>query len=148
MIVETYLDSFVRDLNKVREEISLYKNENDLWTLKGDIKNSGGTLALHLIGNLKDRIGTQLGGTGYVRNRDKEFTERNVPRKRLLAEIDETISILKKVMPGLKDTDLGKEYPLEFLGEKRTISYMLLFLATHLNYHLGQINYHRRLTSP
>ena len=145
MIAENYLEFLLRDLNKVREEISLYKNENDLWVLKGDIKNSAGTLALHLIGNLKDRIGTQLGNTGYIRQRDKEFSEKNVPRIKLITEIDETISILKKVLPKLKDEDLANEYPIKFLEEKRTIGYMLLMVTTHLNYHLGQINYHRRL---
>ncbi|MFI5164824.1 MAG: DinB family protein [Bacteroidia bacterium] len=145
MIVSQLTEFYLRDLNKLKEEISLYKNENDLWITKGDVKNSAGTLALHLIGNLKHFIGAQLGGTGYVRQREKEFSDRNVPREKLLAEIGEVISILKKVLPNLKDQDLSKEFPVEFLGEKRSIGYILLTLSAHLNYHLGQINYHRRL---
>ncbi|TAL61811.1 MAG: DinB family protein [Bacteroidetes bacterium] len=145
MIAENYLQFFLRDLTKVKEEFSLYKNENDLWILKGDVKNSTGTLALHLIGNLKHFIGAQLGNTGYVRQRDKEFSDRNVPKGRILSEIEETISMLKKILPTIKDSDLEKEYPIKFLEEKRTIGYILLTLSTHLNYHLGQINYHRRM---
>ena len=144
-MIKHFADFYLRDLSKLREEISLYKNENDLWLLKGDIKNSAGTLALHLVGNLKHFIGAQLGKTGYVRNRDKEFAERNIPTEFILKEIDEVIAILKKVLPTVKDADLEKEFPIEFLGEKRTIGYILLVLATHLNYHLGQVNYHRRM---
>ena len=147
MIIENYTEFFLRDLNKVKEEISLYKNESDLWIVKGDIKNSGGTLALHLIGNLKHFIGAQLGNTGYVRQRDKEFLDRNIPREKLLSEIDEVTSITLKTLSNLKDEDLTKEYPIKFLEEKRTIGYMLLTLSTHFNYHLGQVNYHRRLVA-
>ncbi len=148
MTIQLLTDFYLRDLNKLKEEISLYKNEIDLWALKGDVKNSGGTLALHLIGNLKHFIGTQLGNTGYVRQRDKEFSDRGVPRGTILKEIDETIAILKKVLPAVKDSDLEKEYPIKFLEEKRTIGYILITLSTHLSYHLGQINYHRRIITP
>ena len=116
-----------------------------MWAIKGDIKNSAGTLALHLIGNLKHFIGVQLGNTGYVRQRDKEFSDRNVPKEKILTEIDEVISIVKRSLSNLKEEDLSKEYPIKFLEEKRTLGYILLTLSTHLNYHLGQINYHRRL---
>ena len=144
MMIQNYQESFLRDLNKLREEISLYKNEADLWAVKGEIKNSAGTLALHLTGNLKHFIGTQLGNTGYVRQRDKEFSERNVSREKLISGIDEVIDTVKKVLPTLKDEDLEKEYPIKFLEEKRTIGYMLVTLSTHFNYHLGQVNYLRR----
>ena len=145
MISKNLLALYVRDLNKLKEEISLYKNESDLWTLKGEIKNSAGNLALHLIGNLKHFIGTQLGNTGYVRNRDKEFTDKTVTREKMTSEVSETIVVLETVFSNIKDEDLGKEYPVPFLGEKRTVDYLLLALAAHLSYHLGQINYHRRL---
>ena len=145
MTIQLLTDFFLRDVNKLKEEITLYKNESDLWVLKGDVKNSGGTLALHLIGNLKHFIGAQLGNTGYIRQRDKEFSDRGIPKENILKEIDETIVVLKKVLPTVKDADLEKEYPIKFLEEKRTIGYILLTLSTHLSYHLGQINYHRRL---
>jgi Protein of unknown function (DUF1572) len=145
MIAQQLADSYLRDLGKLKEEISLYKNESDMWIIKGDLKNSAGTLALHLIGNLKHFIGAQLGNTNYIRQRDKEFSDRGVPRATILKEIDEVIAILKKVLPTVNDSDLEKEYPIKFLEEKRTIGYILITLSTHLSYHLGQINYHRRL---
>lgn len=145
MITETFLQHFERDLLKLKEEITLYKNESDVWILKGDIKNSAGTLTLHIIGNLKHFIGAQLGNTGYLRNRDKEFSDRNIPREILLKEIDEVIAMVQKVLPVITDEKFNSEYPIEFLKEKRSVGEILFILYGHLNYHLGQINYHRRL---
>ena len=145
MISENLLGWYLHDLNKLKEEISLYENENDLWLLKGDIKNSPGNLALHLVGNLKHFVGAQLDSTGYVRNRDKEFADKNVPREKMMKEIDEVIEIMQKVLPKITDEIFSQEYPIEFLGAKRLTGEILFILYGHLNYHLGQINYHRRL---
>ena len=147
MITEKLLALYLRDLGKLKEEISLFTNESSLWMLHGDIKNSTGTLALHLIGNLKHFIGAQLGNTGYIRNRDKEFTDKNVSRGILLKEIDEIIAIMQKVLPLISDEKFNSEYPIEFLGSKRTSGEILFILYGHLNYHLGQINYYRRILS-
>jgi Protein of unknown function (DUF1572) len=145
MMIQPYLEFFLRDLNKVKEEISLYRNENDLWTVKDEIQNSAGTLTLHLIGNIKHFIGAQIGFTGYLRNRDQEFSDRNISREKLISEVDEVISIVKKILPTIKDEDFSKEFPVEMYGAKRTTGYIMLSLSTHFCYHLGQINYHRRL---
>jgi hypothetical protein len=145
MLIQPYLEFFLRDLNKVKEEITLYKNENDLWVMKGEIQNSAGTLALHLIGNIKHFIGAHIGFTGYVRDRDREFSDRNIPREKLISELQEAISIVEKVLPTIKDEDFSKEFPVEMYGAKRNTGYIILSLSTHLCYHLGQINYHRRL---
>jgi hypothetical protein len=147
MMIQPYLEFFLRDLNKVKEEITLYKNESDLWVLKGEIQNSAGTLALHLIGNIKHFIGAHIGHTGYVRDRDREFSDRNIPREKLISELQEAISIVEKVLPTIKDEDFSKEFPVEMYGAKRNTGYIILSLSTHLCYHLGQINYHRRLVA-
>jgi hypothetical protein len=145
MMIQHYLEFFLRDLNKLKEEIQLYKNENDLWKVESEIQNSAGTLALHLIGNLKHFIGAQIGFTGYVRNRDREFSDRNISREKIVFEVEEAISIVKTVLPTIKDEDFSKEFPLEMYGAKRNTGYIILSLSTHFCYHLGQINYHRRL---
>jgi hypothetical protein len=145
MMIQPYLEFFLRDLNKLKEEIQLYKNENDLWKVESEIQNSAGTLALHLIGNLKHFIGAQIGFTGYVRNRDREFSDRNISREKLVFEVEEAISIVKTVLPTIKDEDFSKEFPVEMYGAKRNTGYIILSLSTHFCYHLGQINYHRRL---
>jgi Protein of unknown function (DUF1572) len=147
MMIQPYLEFFLRDLDKLKEEISNYTNENDIWMVKGEIQNSAGTLTLHLIGNLKHFIGAQIGLTGYVRNRDQEFSDRNISRKKLISEIEEAISILKEVLPTIKDEDFSKEFPVEMYGARRNTGYIMLSLSTHFCYHLGQINYHRRLVA-
>jgi hypothetical protein len=74
------LEIFERDLNKLLQEINLYKDENSLWQIKEGIGNSGGNLCLHLMGNLNHFMGAVLGGTGYVREREKEFSLKNIPK--------------------------------------------------------------------
>ena len=145
MIVETIKSLFLRDLTKLKKEISLYSSEANLWIVDKEIANSGGNLCYHLIGNLKTFIGRELGGTGYVRQRDLEFSAKDIPLASLLVQVDETIQIVEETLDKLPDDKLDDEYPIIVFREKMTIGYFLIHLTTHLNYHLGQINYHRRL---
>ena len=145
MIIDSIKSLFLRDLNKLKKEISLYSSESNLWIVDKKIANSAGNLCFHLIGNLKTFIGGVLGGTGYVRQRDLEFSAKNIPRTSLLAQLDETIQIVEKTLDSLTDDVLANEYPIVVFKEKMTVGYFLIHLTTHLNYHLGQVNYHRRL---
>lgn len=145
MIKEALLEIFERDLGKLKEEISLYTTENNLWKTEKQISNSGGNLALHLIGNLNHFIGATLGNTGYVRERDKEFSDKNIPVQEILNSIDSTINVVKNTLTQLSSEDFEKIFPLEKHGQIVKTDFMLLHLLAHLEYHLGQINYHRRL---
>jgi len=145
MNLEFLLAHFEKDINKMMEEISLYKSESDLWILKGEIKNSPGALALHIAGNLKHFIGAQLGKTGYVRERDKEFSDRNVSKENLLKGLNEALEVVSTTLAKLSDQDLRKDFPIPFLEKTRPTIEILFILYGHLNYHLGQVNYHRRL---
>lgn len=136
---------FERDLNKLKEEISLYKEESNLWKVETNISNSAGNLALHLIGNLNHFIGAVLGNTGYLRERDKEFADKNIPREKILADIDATIIIVKGTILNLSDEALKGMFPEKKQGQDYPTNFILLHLLAHLEYHLGQINYHRRL---
>ncbi|MGC4104567.1 DinB family protein [Ferruginibacter sp.] len=136
---------FERDLNKLKTEIGLYKDENSLWIIKEGIGNSGGNLCLHLLGNLNHFIGAVLGNTGYVREREKEFNLKDIPQKDLCAHIEQTISIVNTTLSKLTAEDLEKNFPIEVFGKPLTTGFLLVHLTTHLSYHLGQINYHRRL---
>ncbi|KAA9034638.1 DinB family protein [Ginsengibacter hankyongi] len=136
---------FERDLNKLIEEINLYKNEEDLWKIKEGISNSGGNLTLHLIGNLNHFIGATLGRTLYIRDRDKEFSLKNIPRVQLTEDLKKTIEVIKNTLPGLSAGDLEKDFPVPINNKTSSTSYVLLHLMAHLSYHLGQVNYHRRL---
>lgn len=145
MNTATLIEIFDRDLNKLITEINLYKDEERLWIIKDGIGNSAGNLCLHLIGNLNHFIGAILGNTGYVREREKEFSLKNIPRKELIQSIENTITVIKESLSKLTATDFEKLFPLEVFGKPLTTGFMLLHLTTHLAYHLGQINYHRRL---
>ncbi|HEY9006537.1 MAG TPA: DinB family protein [Ohtaekwangia sp.] len=134
-----------RDLNKLRQEIASYRQESNLWRVDKDIANSAGNLCLHLVGNLNTYIGATLGNSGYVRNRDLEFSAKGVAQEELLRKIDDTIQIVDKVLSTLTEEQLKQEYPMQVLAEKTSTEFFLVHLATHLTYHLGQVNYHRRL---
>ena len=138
---------FDRDLEVLYKEIESYPSEATLWLVKGDIKNSGGNLCLHLCGNLQHFVGTILGKTGYVRNRDAEFADKNVPRAKLLGEIRATQTAVKNTLANLDPSTLEKDYPINVFGEPMTTNFFLIHLEAHLNYHRGQVNYHRRLVA-
>lgn len=145
MLSKTLAELFERDLLKLKEEILLYKDEKKMWLIGNQISNSGGNLCLHLIGNLNHFIGATLGNSGYIRQRDLEFSSKNVPRATLIEKIDVTIQVIVPVLNQLTQEQLEADFPLEKHGQIVTTEYMLLHLLTHLSYHLGQIDYHRRL---
>lgn len=146
MLSKTLIEIFERDLNKLKDEIRLYKDENSLWTVKNEISNSTGNLCLHLIGNLNHFIGAALGNIGYVRNRENEFAAKNISRKELIIEIEKTIEVVSATLKKLSIEDFEKDFPIQMHNKIVKTDFMLLHLLTHFNYHLGQINYHRRLT--
>lgn len=145
MLIETLKLLFTRDLEKLRTEIELYRQEENIWKIEGSIANSAGNLCLHLVGNLNTYIGKEIGKTGYVRNRELEFSLKNISRTELLHKINDTIHVVNSALDNLNETDLASEYPVLIFEHKTSIEYLLVHLATHLTYHLGQVNYHRRL---
>ncbi len=144
-MIQSVKEIYLKNLDALHNEISLYTNENDIWTIQNQISNSAGNLALHLIGNLNYFIGTYLGGTGYVRNRDLEFSDKNVPKQKLLDDIKATREMMDTTLSAMRDGSETAIYPSDKFGAERTNAYILMYLLAHLNYHLGQINYHRRL---
>jgi uncharacterized damage-inducible protein DinB len=136
---------FQRDLDRLQAEIGLYQTEANLWRVGGQVANPAGNLCLHLIGNLNTYLGAHLGGTGYVRHREREFTDRDVPRAELLARLAATRQMVEQVLGQLTPAQLAEEYPVPVFDHPMTTEYFLAHLLGHLNYHLGQVNYHRRL---
>jgi Protein of unknown function (DUF1572) len=145
MIIKELHKLFERDLNRLVKEIESYETEESLWLIKDGINNSGGNLALHLVGNLRTYIGKNLGSFDYIRNRKAEFSSKNIPKATLLTMIEETKSIVLKSLESLTVNSLEEIYVEEVLGYEMTTQYFLIHLYGHLNYHVGQINYHRRL---
>ncbi len=137
---------FERDLGILKKELMAYENESELWIVEGAITNPAGNLVLHLCGNLKHFIGAVLGGSGYIRERDREFNDKNVSREAMATNIDETLEVVLQTLDSLDDADLDKIYEVRVFNDKPITTHIfLLHLSGHLTYHLGQINYHRRL---
>lgn len=143
--MENYLANlYERELTKLRDEINNFKDEANIWRAAPGITNTAGTLVLHIIGNLNFTIGTQIGGTGYVRNREQEFSLRDVPREKLVADIESTIEVIKTSLTGISQAKLDETYILQMAGQHSTAWYMTFFYG-HFTYHLGQVNYLRRI---
>ncbi len=142
-MLNTLLANFYeRDIRKLIEEVSLFKEEQNLWKTLGSVKNSGGNLVLHIIGGMNYLIGTLLIQTGYVRDRDQEFIRKGVDRKDLIDQLEQLIPV---IITALNTIHMEADYPIIFDGKTRSNSYVLMQLSLHLNYHLGQVNYLRRI---
>ena len=145
MLNTTLITFYERDLRKLIDEINSFIDEDNLWKTQGSIKNSAGNLVLHLTGGLNYLIGTNLSNTGYVRNRDAEFTIKGVGKEQLIEQLQELKSMIDKTISSLTEEQLESSFPIFFDKENATIHYVLIQLLLHLNYHLGQINYLRRM---
>lgn len=134
-----------RDLGKLYSEIEVFTDEASLWKTSGRITNSAGNLCLHLCGNLNTYIGATLGNSGYVRDRPAEFSRKNIPKAELLKEVEQTRQTVAHTLQQLQPSELEKEYPDQLFGHPMTTGFFLVHLTAHLSYHLGQINYLRRV---
>jgi uncharacterized damage-inducible protein DinB len=144
-MVQAIREILLRELGRLRQEVELYASDEAVWREAPGISNPGGTLVLHLVGNLRHFVGATLGGTGYVRDRDAEFARRGVPRSELARLIDAAVEEVGATLARLEDDALPRPYPLPALGREDTTGFFLVHLTQHFTYHLGQVNYHRRL---
>jgi len=145
MITASLQIMFSRDLHKLKSELEVYSLESNLWLVEENISDSAGKLCLHIIGNLNHFIIAVLGKTGFIREREKEFADKNIPRSEFVDNIEATEKMISEVLPILTKEDLGCAFSVNVFGQPMTTEYFLIHLATHLSCHLGQINYHRRL---
>jgi uncharacterized damage-inducible protein DinB len=136
-----------RDLRTLRREVEAYPDEADLWRTVPGTTNSGGTLVLHLAGNLQHFFGACLGHTGYIRDRAAEFSRRNVARADLLREIEAARAAVTAGLASLVPSQLVAEFPETVGDSKLTTGEYLVHLVTHCAYHLGQVDYHRRVVT-
>jgi Protein of unknown function (DUF1572) len=147
MTAEYVARVMVRDVNAVRRELEAYPDEASVWALPPGVANSGGTLALHIAGNLQHFIGAVLGGSGYKRDRAAEFAKRNVPRSALIVELEAAIVGVGLGMSQVSEARLAEEFPEAIAGHRVVTGEWLIHLVAHTGYHLGQIDYHRRLVT-
>ena len=144
MLTHDLAKLFERDILKLKTEISSYTDESKLWITTEGISNSAGNLCLHLLGNLQHYIGGNLENSGYVRNRPEEFSHKNIPVAEMIAAIERVAILIPQTIQSLTDETLESDYPEKVFDHSMTTGYFLLHLLAHLDYHLGQINYHRR----
>lgn len=144
-IAEGIREDFLRHIDRLYGEIEAFSNEDALWKRGPGIRNSAGNLCLHLAGNLEHFIGAQLGGSRYVRDRAAEFATPRVSRSELLRRIESARGQVDRTLGGYTDADLAREVPTGSSPESQPLGRWLPWLLCHLNYHLGQINYARRL---
>lgn len=147
MLIPLIHASLLRDLSAIRRTIAAYPSDDDIWVHPIGLPNSGGTITLHVAGNIQHYLGAILGHTGYKRNRDAEFSRRNVSRAELTSEIDAAIKAVEHTLPSLKEESLGDPFLEPLAGRTFTIEALLMQLITHLAYHLGQLDYHRRMVT-
>lgn len=137
----------VRDVNAVRRELEAYPDERSVWALPPGVANSAGTLSLHIAGNLQHFIGAVLGKSGYVRDRAAEFAKRDVPRSALIVELEAAMVAVGLGMSQVREAQFEEDFPEVIAGYRVSTGEWLIHLVAHLGYHLGQIDYHRRLVS-
>ena len=138
------LQLFVREIGTLERELALFPDDAATWQVVPGVTNSAGTLVLHLCGNLQWFIGGVLGGSGYVRDREREFSARGIPREELLRDLETTRAVVIAVMPTLTDAQMAKAYPEAVGGVTMVTGLFLMHLSAHLAFHLGQVGYLRR----
>ena len=147
MLSTEIADLYARDLERVAQELRAFPDTDALWKTAPGVTNAAGTLALHLEGNLREFIGRQVGRIDYTRNRPLEFSARGVSQDELIARIDAVRELIPKVIAGLSDGDLAEMHQDTIVGRPSSVQMILIYMHAHLNYHLGQIDYLRRITT-
>ena len=136
-----------RELRALERELQAYATDEQVWEHPAALPNPAGTLALHAAGNLRAFIGAALGGDGYVRDRDGEFNTRGVSRAELIDKLRRADAAVRETLDALPAERLGEAYPLPVANRRLVTGEFLLHLAVHLGYHLGQVDYHRRMVT-
>jgi hypothetical protein len=143
-IVGDVVALLTRELDGFKRELALFPDDQSVWRTVPGVTNSAGNLALHIAGGLQYLVGAVLGHTGYVRNRDAEFSRRSGTRSELIAELDRAMAVVREVLPPLSDAALAADFPEPVLGASFRTSRFLLHLCAHAAFHLGQAGYLRR----
>lgn len=137
----------LREIESVRRSVEAYPTDESLWTPVTGITNTGGTLALHIAGNVRHFLGNLLGGVPYTRDRDAEFSNRSATRAEIVALIEETRKAIAATIPKLSNDVLAGPFPIQLVGRTVSTADIVIHLASHLAYHLGQMDYHRRMVT-
>jgi len=144
MLLEDLKAIYLREVATLERELDLYPDDESVWVELPGLLNAAGTLFLHLAGSLRHFFGAVLGHSRYVRNRDAEFSRRDVPRSELRQELAKAREGVLAGFAYLTEDLLEQVFPAQFADAPFSTRLTLLQFSSHLAYHLGQIDYHRR----
>jgi uncharacterized damage-inducible protein DinB len=147
MLATEFSALFARDIERLIQELRAFPDTAAIWQTAPGVSNSAGTLALHLEGNLREYIGRQLGEIPYSRQRPLEFSTRDVAQAELIARLEAVKASIPRVIRELSDSQLAANFPEPVLGKPMKTRQFLAHLLAHLSYHLGQVDYLRRITT-
>lgn len=134
-----------RDLTRLIQQLHAFPDEATVWKTLPGATNSAGNLTLHLEGNLREYIGRQLGGVAYQRTRPQEFALTGIPIADLVSRIEGVRALVPKVVASLSEEQMRAIFPENVLSLPLPTQQFVIHLHCHLNYHLGQIDYLRRI---
>lgn len=129
------------------QELKSFPGGPELWSTLPGVSNSAGNLVLHLEGNLREYVGRQMGHVPYQRQRPLEFSPTGIPLDDLIARMESVAELIPAIVAALPENALESLYPENVFGSPMTVRYFLFHLFGHLSYHLGQINYLRRIVT-
>jgi hypothetical protein len=138
---------FRRDLTRLSQQIDAFPNDESLWQTLPGVTNAAGNLVLHIEGNLREYVGRQLGNLAYRRIRELEFSSKGMSRSELRARLVALTLSIPTVIEGLSVEQMEMEYPEVVLGVAVSTEQFLIHLYGHVNWHLGQVDYLRRIVS-
>jgi len=141
-VVASSLAAYYEDVrDKVHKWVAPVPTEQ-LWRKPYPYGNSIGHLLLHLTGNLNYYIGAQIAGTGYVRDRDREFNEpEKKPKEQVLADFDRAIAMVAATIRRQSSADFCAPYSAQLEPEAHDRFTVFLRMAAHAYHHVGQIIY-------
>ena len=134
-----------RELAAFERELALFPDDETLWKTLPGMANAPGNFALHVAGNLQHFVGAVLGGTGYVRNREREFGRRSGTRSEVAEELQAAARAVRETLPGLSEERLAALFPEKLNGLDIRTDRFLMHLCAHAGYHLGQASTLRRI---
>ena len=147
MVTDELSALYARDIARLIQELQAFPDTASVWKTAPGVTNAAGTLALHLEGNLREYIGRQLGKIDFTRDRPLEFSARDVAREDVIARLEAVREMVPRVIASLSDDDLSGPFPEKYNGQSLTVRMFLMHLEAHLNYHLGQVDYLRRVAT-
>lgn len=147
MLLKELETLYLREVAALERELDLYPDDASVWKELPGLPNAAGTLFLHLSGSLQYFFGAVLGNSGYVRDRAAEFSKRSVPRDEIRQELRGARQGVIAAFANLTEDQLKQVFPIQYADAKLSTQLTLLQFLSHLAYHLGQIDYHRRVVT-